>query len=352
MAARPSAAPASPSRSTVIFSTWLLALYRRPGAFLTSVLVVPLLSICLWLYVVSERQWRAREGEDLLVAARLASRAIQEELVRTLTSEAAIAARPNFAKAVAQREAAAIKSDLRTLLDLAPRADRLLVLDGGGKVVADLSDAPGRAGSAPIRDPARRVSGVYLRDPDSGDKAVSVSSPVVDGRDVVGHLEVEYRLNEIARWLRTIRVEPAGFVYVVDHQGWLVAHPYQLLPGRPKNVSAWAPVSHPVSPRGTLVRFADGRPARRWTAAVVNVQPFGWRVVAQQPDAAMLRPFSQLVGCFAALIAMLMIVIGALVLRWTRLHEATLGLLAQQARLLKHTERRLTRTKLRRGNTP
>ena len=52
----------------------------------------------------------------------------------------------------------------------------------------------------------------------------------------------------------------------------------------------------------------------------------------------MLKPFYELVGSFVLLISLLGATLGLLVLRWAYLHDATLGLLAKQARLLKLSE--------------
>jgi C4-dicarboxylate-specific signal transduction histidine kinase len=149
-----------------------------------------------------------------------------------------------------------------------------------------------------------------------------------------------------------VRIEPDGFLYVVDQQHQLVTYPFQVLPGKPKNVSSWAPVTAAIGSEGTLVRFQQGLPARAWTAAVVRVEPLGWRVIAQQPDAAMLAPFHRLVTtCFGFLLAVLMLV-SLLLARWARLHRTTLGLMAKQASLLRRSEQRRKLTLLRTSPPP
>lgn len=335
---------------------WFLTLYRRPGRFLGLVLGVPLLVACFWIYRVSERQWRVREGEDLIIAARMTGRMLEEELSRAQAVQAAIAHRPDFVRAVMQSDREAILQDLQVLLQLSPQAARILVRDREGRMLAQvtaesdpLAPSPDAWPAAEDRQPA--VSGVYLGDATSGEKVVGVSTPILEGRVPVGMVQTQYSLEAIARWLQRTRVGSSGFLYVVDNQGFLVAHPYQVLPGKPKNVSHWAPVAAALSADGRLVRFEDGKPARAWTAGVVMVAPYGWRVVAQQLDAAMLAPFYHLVYAFAAVILLLAGLLAALILRWARLHETTLELLAKQTQLLAATERRLRVLKMRRGDT-
>lgn len=335
---------------------WFLRLYRRPWLLIATLLGTPLLVTSLWLYVVNEHAWRAREGRDLLVAARLAARLIQEELTQSHAIEAAMAARPAFRKALKRRDRAALTSHLELLLDVTPMIDRAAILDAARtplvEVTASSSERPdpmppGHA-SAAASDPPwpPPVSGVYLRDQASGEKAVEVSSLVHDGDATLGVLQVQYRLQELSRWFEQVRIERSGFLYLVDRRGRLVAYPFQLVPGQPKDVSGWAPVAEQASARGTLVRFAQGRPPRPWTAAVVALEPFGWRVVAQQPDAEMLEPFRRLVASFVLLTAVLIGFVSWLVTRWARLHQATLQLVAQQARLLRSSEQRRLRAKL------
>ncbi|MBI2103965.1 MAG: cache domain-containing protein [Candidatus Omnitrophica bacterium] len=337
------------------FSWWLLKLYRQPAAFFALLLVIPSAAVCLWLYAVNERQWRTQEGQDLLVAARLAARIIEEELTRTREIADAVAGRPAFTDAFRRQDRPALTAALRLLVDVTPAIDRVMAIDPAGRLLAEV---PARAAAEPpFPDPSDQppadgtqpVSGVYLRDQASGEKVVGVSSVVREGEDALGVLQVQYRLQRLSRWLEKVRIEPAGFLYVADRQGFLVAYPFQLLPGKPKDVSGWAPVSREVSAQRPLIRFQQGHPARAWTAAVVAIDPFGWRVVAQQPDAAMLQPFRHLVWSFGCLLLLIAGGFGSLGLRWARLHRATLRLVAQQARLLSLSEQRRLMDTLRRS---
>lgn len=319
---------------------WLLALYRRPVVFLGTLLAIPLVAVCAWLAIANERQWRRHEAEHLLTTARLASRIITEELTRTHQIERAVAERADFRAAVRHRDAPAVQTFLQTLSDVTPMIDRAFVTDSDGRALASVPPNP--SASLPLLTPTETpsVSGVYLGHPEAGDKAVLASYPLHDEGERLGALHIQYRLEEIQRWIDKVRVEPGGFVYVTDGDGYLVAYPFQVLPGRPKNVSGWPPVASAVTGAGRPLRFVSGRPVRRWTAAVVPVEPFGWRVIAQQPDAEMLKPFYELIGSFLVMSLLLLLVVGLPALRWTQLHRATLQLLEQQARLLRADQQR------------
>lgn len=350
MARAPTSSSARPRFTWLSFPAWFLELYRQPLAFLLTVIGIPLLGLCVWLYAENERGWRTREGKDLLVAARLAARIIQEELDQTRQIEDALASRAAFIDAVKRGDRGALETSLQLLLDVTPMIDRVMVLDLEGRLVATVSSAtenPSTTADPPRAVWRQPVSGVYLRDAASGEKVVAVSSPVYEDNQALGLLQVQYRLQDISRWLDKVRVEPGGFVYVVDQAGYLVSYPFQLVPGQPKNVSGWPPVKHQLSPQGEVMRFWQGRPAGPWTAAVVAVEPFGWRVIAQQADAVMLRPFYRIVLSFLALIGLLAGILCFFLLRWAALHQATLRLLAQQAKLLAQSERRHVTARLR-----
>ncbi|MBI4354298.1 MAG: cache domain-containing protein [Candidatus Omnitrophica bacterium] len=331
-----------------VIPLWFLRLYRHPVLFLTTVLVVPIVAMALWLIVVNERQWRHREAEDLLVASRLAGRILREELTQTLEAEQAIVSQPTFREAVRRGDRQLLAASLRLLAEAMPMVDDVSVLDARGRPLASIPEDSRESrpvAAVEASDPsafagAPSISGVYLRSRASGDKVITVSTPITNHDTPIGMLQMQYRLSAVSQWVDKVRIEPSGFLYIVDQYGLLVAYPFQVLPGSPKNVSAWPPVAAETSAEGRLIRFRHGQPARRWTAAATTIEPFGWRVIAQQSDAVMLRPFYELVGSFAVLLLVLMAVISALVLRWARLHEATLALLAKQAHLLRVSERR------------
>ncbi len=351
--------PSTSQAGWELLQQWTLTLYQRPLLFLVLFLVLPLALVCGWLYVFNEHQWRAQEGKALLVSAQLASRTIEEELLHVRQFEEVLATQPMFLHAVKERDQASVRDSLQLLSALTPQVSRLLVTDPTGRVVVDLlaSHNSTRAAAIPPvieSDPtpflssSATISPVYLYDEASGEKAVAVSTLLLDGARGVGMLHAQVRLGEIARWMEKIRIEPAGFLYVADTQGFLVSYPFQLLPGRPKNVSGWAPVRVSATEEGRVVRFYQGHPRLPWTAAVVTLKPFGWRIVAQQPDAAMLRPLYQLGSSLVGLIVILTLLISGAVLRWAHLHRVTLQLVAQQTRLLKSVEQQRLRAQLQR----
>ncbi len=346
------------------FADWLLGAYRHPWLWITNILILPAVVLCFWLYVSTEGTWRKQEEQDLVVAARLASRILEEELRTALTIEGALATRPTFLDAVRHRDASRARAALAELLEMNPSIDRAVIVDPDGTPWVEsrtegVDDSPPAAamrhGAPEALPPAGwqgALSSAYVDEATGAEKLVSLSHPLQEGEHLLGLLQVQYRLQQVGAWLEKVRIEPEGFLYVVDRQGLLVTYPFQVLPGKPKNVSSWLPVAGAASTHGTLLRFRQGTPARAWTAVMVRLEPFGWRGIAQQPDAALLGPFHQLaVSCFGFLLAVVGLV-AVLRARWARLHRTTLELMAKQASLLRRSEQRRTLAFLRTKEPP
>ncbi|MDP3696611.1 MAG: ATP-binding protein [Candidatus Taylorbacteria bacterium] len=100
---------------------------------------------------------------------------------------------------------------------------------------------------------------------------------------VLGILLLNVKLDAIAAWSKNIDVGPAGFVYIVDQKGHLVAHP-TLLPAEDIVDFSSVPAVQKVlkGERGVEVLFNPIENEERVTA-YEPVSPYGWGVVVVQP---------------------------------------------------------------------
>lgn len=331
------------------FSTWLLWSYRRPLGFVLALGLVPLLIILAVTYQLNVTLWRQQTLHNLGVTARLAAEIVEETLQETIRFESLLASQPAFVEAVEQRDRPELAKRLADSLLLIPRVDLGMVLSPEGDVVASApaSDLVGRNVSR--EDPflgARQagghpyVSAVYLREGPAIEKVVGVVHPIHRGNTLVGLLQVQHRVEQVKSWLQKIRVQPSGFLFVVDHHDQLVVYPFQVIPGRPKVVSDWPPVAHPLPPDGATLTFRDARSRQPWLAAVFPVATVGWRVIAVQPEREALQTLHHVFGLLAGLIVVLLGVIALIGLRWAQLHTFSLRLIRQNAKLLKQLQQR------------
>ena len=332
-------------------SSWLLDAFRRPLPFLMGLVVLPLAAIFVTTYVMSTRLWRHQALNNLTVTARLAAEIVDETLTETLRFERALAAQPGFAEAIRRRQTAELARQLEQALILTPRVDFAVVMSPDGTVLTSFPPAPLLAGRSLAQDEPFQgardgeawrpyVSGVYLRAEPPAEKVVGVVLPVEQNGTVVGLIQFQHRVEEVKSWLQKLRVEPDGFLYVTDHHGQLVVFPYQVLPGKPKVVTHWPPVAHPLGPDGAQLVFTGERDGRRWLAGVAPVGEVGWRVVAVQPEAAALRVLRRVLWPFGLMVGALAFLLIFLSLRWAQLQNSTMELLRQNTKLLKQQQQR------------
>lgn len=330
------------------FRAWFLQAYRHPLPFLSGLGVLPLVLIIGLTYQVNANLWRRQTLHNLGVTARLAAEIIKETLEETLRFERMLIAQPGIGNELKTQDRARLTHRLQHALTFMPRVDRAMLLTLQGQVVAAHPNHPGLIGSTVAeREPFRGaqqsswrpyVSAVYLREGPEAEKVVGVMWPISQGDQVIGLLQAQHRVEEVKSWLQKIRIDPQGFLYVVDQRDQLVVFPFQVLRGQPKAVSDWPPVAKPMAKEGTTLVFRNARDGKRWLAAVYPVESTGWRVVAVQPERAALRAFDQVFWSLGMVMVFLVGLVVAAVLRWAQLHTLSLRLMRQNAKLLKQLQ--------------
>ena len=311
-----------------------------------SSLVLALLAIVVFVtHRVNIHMGRRQALRNLTVTARLASEIVGETLGQTLLFERMLVEQPDFRAAVQQQDADQLRRLLQRFLPLAPGAEAAVIMAPSGAVIAAYPDRPELNGSSLMRDEgflgAQRggwhsyVSAVHVRGGESLEKVSEVVLPISDGNVVLGVLQVQHRVETIKSWIQKIRIDPGGFLYIVDQHDQLVVYPFQVLPGQPKVVSNWPPVAHHLSPEGGSLMFRGGRHPERWLAGVYPIGSTGWRVVAVQPEREAFRVLHQLFWPMGALVALLCIVVMVLGLRWIQVQRANFQLLQHNDQLAK-----------------
>ena len=202
------------------FSSWFLSAYRRPLRVLLGLIVLPMVGLFIPMQLASVSLWRRQTLHNLGVTARLAAEIVDETLEDTFRFEEMLAADPRFQDAVARRDVMQLGRRLEDVLAFTPRVELALVLSPEGTVIASVPDqaAPPDA-SVAQEEPFRGaqadgwhpyLSAVYLRATPPAEKVVGVVMPILRGRDVIGLLQFQHRVEEIKSWLQKIRVEPTG----------------------------------------------------------------------------------------------------------------------------------------------
>ena len=354
------------------WSALLLSAYRRSLSFLLVLIVLPLLLIAVVTYQVNTSVWRVQTLHNLRVTARLGAEIIGETLDESSRFTEMLAADPGLTDAIRRHDTAQLSHRLKEALTFAKHLDAAMVLTPTGSVMAASSDEPGLIGQDMSRQDAflgaaqgggqPYISAVYLLEQPQLEKVVGIIVPIVEQQQLLGWLQVQHRVERIKSWIQKLRVEPAGFLYVVDHHDQLVVFPFQVLPGRPKVVSDWAPVAAPVTEvciavavcpeDGTTLAFREATSGTRWLSGIYPVGTIGWRVVAVQPERAAFQTLYQVFGTLGVLLLILLVLTTFVSLRWAKLHALSQHLLRQNAKLLKQFQQQRTLDRTRPSDPP
>ncbi len=338
-------------------SGWFLHVYRRPLVFLIGLVAVPLAVVVSATYSASVSAWRAHVLHNLGVTAKLGAEIIDETFDESFGFAQMLAAQPGFTEELRRGDRTHLTSRLEQALPFAKRIDLALILSPTGTVIAGFPEQPGLVGRDIGQEESLRsaqeggwhasISAVYLRDGPEIEKVVGLVLPITDANGVAGVLQVQHRVETIKSWVQKLRIDPEGFLYVVDHHSQLVVYPFQVLPGRPKIVSNWPPVAALLSDQGTVLTFHDRRSNQQWLAAAYPIADTGWRVVAVQPERAALSMLHGIFRTLGLLVLLLFSIVVSVSLRWVELHNLSLRLLRQNGKLLRQIQQRRSTDQMR-----
>ena len=344
--------PSVGERLRALFSAWLFRVYRRPLQFLIVIVVLPLAVIVAATHQASVAMARHQAMLNLRMTAQVAAEAVEATLSEATLFAQMVAEEPAFLDALRRRDKAQLATMLERALPRLPEADHAVVADSEGRILASVPPLSSPGAASLIEEEGWRgaqeggwhpyVSAVRVRDDESLEKVVDVVLPVVREDALFGLLKLEYRVEAVKSWVQRVRVEPEGFLYITDHRNQLVMFPFQVLPGKPKVVSDWPPVAHPLLPDGFSMAFQDRRFGRQWLAGVYPIGTTGWRVVTVQPLDAVLRLFYRIFLPLGLLIVLLLGLVVFVSLRWAALQALNFRLLQQNAKLLKQSQQRWT----------
>ena len=180
---------------------------------------------------------------------------------------------------------------LRLLRDVSTITE-IVQLDSTGKVQLLLSRfAPNEIGSQRdlAQDPrflrtriGRAYFGpVYFRN--GSEPYLTIAVPWGDGAPEVAAAEVN--LNALREVVSQARVGAAGYVYVVDEHGYLIAHPDRSAVYQKRNLSGLPQIGGANAASGVqdVLITAAGLQGGRVLTSQATVEGLGWRVIAEQP---------------------------------------------------------------------
>jgi signal transduction histidine kinase len=162
------------------------------------------------------------------------------------------------------------------------------------------------------------VSSVYTSD--RAEPFVTLAVPLKAAhRDIIGVLSVEANLKFLWEIIGSIQFGVAGYAYLVDGQGNLIAHNDPSLVLRRTNLSHIAEVQeflrNPIDPDPTPTNEAQGIMGKPVLSTYAPLRGLGWAVILEEPVDMALADM-KVVRYFAWLLMGIGLLVGAVVLVW------------------------------------
>ena len=225
--------------------------------------------------------------------ADLAATVLEQKLDRLTDIGVSLATRVRFRQLVSEEKWDEAIAILHGVSKDFPIIERIFLADPSGTLMADAPAlAAVRGKNFANRDWYQGVSsawkpyisGVYQRAAEPRYNVIATAIPIkAEKEKTVGILVLQVRLDTLVDWSKSIKVGGAGFVYVVDKEGRLAAHPKVPLQRDIHDYSS-VPVVQKVlrGQNGVEISFNPLEKEER-VAAYASVPGSGWGVIATEP---------------------------------------------------------------------
>ena len=293
---------------------------RLPNSFqfrlvLSTVLVIILTGLAILLYVgfstVSNiRREREQDLVHVAQAQALNASSWEEKAILALIN---LSRQPDIISMQAIRQEPVLTkfSDIYQDIYLASTTnlDGINVARSDGKEPKDYHDRPWFLGAATGNDLTRQT----LISRTNNEPALCHSTPIRDDQQLAGVLVTCANLTKLTEAVGATKVGDTGFVFLVNEQGQVLAHPQFASSSELVDLSAYPPVKALLAGQDGLITFTD-EAGIAWLSQVMPLNN-GWGVVAQQTRSEVLRPvwIAVLIG---SLVVVLAVVVGSIAARF------------------------------------
>lgn len=258
-------------------------------------LVLPVIALSIYVYFAAEREFTKAVLARREALSALASTIVQERFERLTDISLSFATRVQFRQLIGDKKwDQAIK-----ILESAPKdfpyVERVFLADPNGNLLTDFPALPGVRGRSfadrdwykgVISTQGPYISNVYKRAAQPQYNVVAVATPIKEAetKKIIGILVLQVKLDTILEWTKNIKVGERGFIYVVDRNGIVAAHPSFSPQGETIDFSSVAEIKKALSDgKGVEVLYNEIDREER-VVAFETVPRYGWIVVAAEPS--------------------------------------------------------------------
>lgn len=292
-----------PARRTSRDGRWAILTW----GLLVVLALVPVALLSLYSFTVMSGSVRDLARRNNMATATVTRQLVVRELERTSQLAVSVAALPGTIDAVQRHDENGVRSRLRPVVVSFPGIDRAYVLDRDGTEWSDYPRAPESLGKnfskrdyfvGLSRNWRPYVSEVFRRNASPQAMVVAAAAPILtEHGEVIGALVCEYRLEDIASWLRQINIGDGGYVVLIDPSGTVAAHPKLNLQDHfYDDYMKVDLVRQAIGGKAGSGRYTDPLSGEQMIATFLPINIGGryWVVVAQQPEAMADAPITQL----------------------------------------------------------
>ena len=214
--------------------------YINRPALAATLAILPLVFIGFYICWITYSDLEDFTIDKRKALSQLSAIVIKERFDRLVDIGNSLASRVQFRKLISDGKWTEAIKILEQIPKEFPSIDRIFLTDPKGVLMADIPEFPGvRGRDFSFRDWYKGVSfewkpyisEVYKRTAEPQYNVVAIAVPItVDAlplsKKILGILVMQIKLDTFLEWSRGIDVGAGGFVYFVDRNGNLVAHPY------------------------------------------------------------------------------------------------------------------------------
>ena len=280
------------------FAGMFASSHRLTWALPFLAVLLPVILLAVYSFRTASQSVKELVEDGNFSAVENLSELVVQDILEGVSVAHALASIPGTVRAHEERDEFTLRSRLKAMVVSYTQLDRAFITDRDGRVTTEYprlekayrTDFAGMEWFREVMGTMKpTISAAYLRSPFDEYPVVAIAVPILsDGRGVNGVLVFEYSMKRTVKWLQGTRLSGEGYLFVVDQDGALVAHPGFDLSGRMRREYGGVRQIRQALDGGFFSdEYVDPIVGERMIATFlpVTVGRHTWVMVAQQPKA-------------------------------------------------------------------
>lgn len=270
---------------------------KKAGIFL--LIVLPFTIAAIFSYIKIKENLTENIHARRQSIAELSAIILKERFDRLKDISTSIATRVKFRELVEEGKWEDAATRLNDVPKSFPVIDRIILSDTMGILKGNVTEAvPSVLGKdfshrdwykGVSKNRTPYISEAYKRTAKPSYNVITVVTTIGSADDqtkVIGIVAFQIRLDTLLKWSKEINVGGSGFVYIIDHNGHLVANPKHLAQGDIMDYSKLPVVQKVLNGEKGIGLFDNQEGKEKQLIAYYPIKEYGWGILVQQPESA------------------------------------------------------------------